>query len=103
MNLRTAVKAVEESSSISDGIGMKQLQFESGVCVMVENTTSNSQLKATVKFDNTNLEIVGSPKDASELAITLNPGADNLIVLRVVEPGSFSFGMSFAEPTIART
>lgn len=98
MNLRTAAKEEEAQEHGNPHVTMRTHQFESGIAILVENgKNSGILLEETFSFNNTNLEILGSPKDTQTITFTVKPGAENLLVLKTIEPGGFSFGMSISQ------
>ena len=98
MNLRKAAKEEEAQGHGDPSITMRTHQFESGVALLVENSADgNVVLTETLTFNNTNLEILGSPKGTKEITFKVNPGQENLIILKTIEIGGFQFSMGIEQ------
>ena len=58
----------------------------------MENRESDKLLEESLRFQLTNLEILGAEGESSKV-VNVPPGGDAFIVIKVVDPGKgFSFG-----------
>ena len=98
MNLKKAAKQEEAQDHGNPFVTMRTHQFESGIALLIENgAESKLLLTETLTFTNTNLEILGSPQGTTEITFSVRPGEERLIILKTIEVGGFSFGMSSSQ------